>query len=118
MLDDEARNCSSGLRVSSSISPGLAPSRMGPAHQVLAVSLSNLGLPYRDQEQFDIKLAEPLLTRALSIREKCLGPEHPDTAKTTSDLSLSYPYEKQFKTASLISTRSRLQFAFGITGQV
>ena len=79
---------------------------LGPTHPVLAVSLSNLGLLYRDQEQFDIKLAEPLLTRALSIREKRLGPEHPDTAKTISDLSLLYFYEKQFKTAEQYAERA------------
>ncbi len=79
---------------------------LGPTDPILAVSLSNLGVLYRDQEQFDIKLAEPLLTRALFIREKSLGPEHPDTAKTISDLSLLYFYEKQFATAERYAERA------------
>jgi tetratricopeptide (TPR) repeat protein len=60
----------------------------------LATALANLGKLYRDKQQFDMRKAEPLLKRALAIREKALGPEHPETAKTLSDLSLLYFFEK------------------------
>jgi len=32
--------------------------------------------------------ARPLYARALALREKCLGPEHPDTAETLNNLAL------------------------------
>ena len=34
------------------------------------------------------KEAEPLCKRALEIREKVLGPEHPDVAKQLNNLAL------------------------------
>jgi kinesin light chain len=34
------------------------------------------------------KEAEPLCKRALEIREKCLGPSHPDVAKQLNNLAL------------------------------
>lgn len=66
----------------------------GPNDLGLSTVLENLGKLYRDKPQFDITKAEPLLKRALAIREKMLGPEHPETAETLSDLSLLYFYEK------------------------
>lgn len=32
--------------------------------------------------------AEPLFTRALAIREKALGPEHPDVASSLNNLAV------------------------------
>jgi tetratricopeptide (TPR) repeat protein len=66
----------------------------GPNDLRLATELENLGNFYRDQPQFDITKAELPLKRSLAIREKVLGPEHPETARALSDLSLLYFYEK------------------------
>ena len=52
-----------------------------------ASSLNNLAHPAQDQG--DLAGARPLFERALAIREKVLGPEHPDTA--TSLNNLAYP---------------------------
>jgi len=51
---------------------------LGPEHTDTALSLINLAVVYQAAGA-DAK-AEPLLERALAIREKALGPEHPDTA--------------------------------------
>ena len=47
-----------------------------------ATSLNNLALLLRDQG--DLAGARPLFERALAIREKALGPEHPDTARAST----------------------------------
>ena len=44
---------------------------------LFATDLANLAELYRDQDR--PAEAEPLFERALAIREKVLGPEHPDT---------------------------------------
>jgi len=75
-------------------------------HPDLAVALANLARLYRDREQFDIAKAEPLLIRALSIREKALGHDQPDTVKTLSDLSLLYFYQKKFAAAEEFAARA------------
>jgi len=67
----------------------------GPNDAGLATAFANLGKLYRDESQFDISKAELPLKRALAIRENVLGAEHPDTAKTLSDLSLLYFHEKK-----------------------
>jgi len=72
----------------------------------LATPLANLGKLYRDVPQFDITKAEPLLKRALAIREGALGPDHPETAKALSDLSLLYSYEKKPAEAEKFAQRS------------
>ncbi len=72
----------------------------------LATALENLGDLYRDQPQFDIRKAEPILKRALAIREKVLGAEHPETAKILSDLSLLYFYEKNPAAAEEFARRA------------
>jgi hypothetical protein len=38
-------------------------------------------------DQRELAQAKPLFERALAIREKVLGPEHPDTAKIRQNLS-------------------------------
>lgn len=78
----------------------------GPNDVGLATVLENLGNLYRDQPQFDITKAEPLLKRALDIRERMLGPEHPETAETLSDLSLLYFYEKNSAAAAEFAQRA------------
>jgi len=72
----------------------------------VATVQQSLGCLYRDRKQFNITQAEPLLKRALVIREKALGPEHPDTAASLSDLSLLYFYEKNFAAAEKFAQRA------------
>ena len=50
---------------------------LGPDHPDTATSLNDLAELYNSQEKY--AGAEPLLQRALAIREKVLGPRHPDT---------------------------------------
>jgi tetratricopeptide (TPR) repeat protein len=40
------------------------------------------------QLQSDLAGARPLVERALAIREKVLGPEHPDTATSLNNLAI------------------------------
>ena len=81
--------------------------KSGGANDVgLARAFANLGMLYRDEPQFDIRKAEPFLKRALAIRENILGAEHPDTAKTLSDLSLLYFYEKKPAAAEEFARRA------------
>jgi hypothetical protein len=49
-------------------------------------SLNNLATLYYEQGQY--AQAEPLHRRALAIREKALGPDHPDVATTLNNLCL------------------------------
>ena len=49
-----------------------------PDHPDVATSLNNLAELYRTQG--DYAKAEPLYKRSLAIREKALGPDHPDVA--------------------------------------
>ena len=50
------------------------------------MSLNNLALLLQDQG--DLAGARALYERALAIREKALGPEHPDTAKSLNNLAV------------------------------
>jgi tetratricopeptide (TPR) repeat protein len=71
-----------------------------------AVVLENLADLYRDQDRFDMHKAEPLYERALVIRQKALGPQHPDTAQTLSDLSLLNFFEKKPSAAKEFAERA------------
>jgi hypothetical protein len=57
---------------------------LGPDHSEVAESLNDLGLMYREQGRRDG--AEPLPARALSIRERTLGSDHPLTKVTREAL--------------------------------
>jgi len=67
---------------------------LGAENVDLARPLPALATLYRDNHEFDIKLADPLFQRALDIREKALGPDSPFTAETLSDRALLYFFEK------------------------
>ena len=54
--------------------------RLGGEDPRLATPLANLGSFYAGRKRH--AEAEPLLRRALAIREKALGPDHPDVART------------------------------------
>lgn len=56
--------------------------------RIIALSFSNLAESYRSTG--DYKKAEPLYKQALSIREKALGPDHPDTTMSLRNLAVLY----------------------------
>ena len=53
-----------------------------------ATSLNNLGLVYFNQEEYDKAL--PLFEKALQIRQKLLGDEHPEVATSIENLAMLY----------------------------
>lgn len=53
---------------------------------MVASSFNTLATLYREQEKY--VEAEQFYKQALSIREKCLGQQHPETASTLYDLAL------------------------------
>ena len=57
-------------------------------------------------ERAQYKEAEPLLKRAVEIREKALGPAHPDTASSLSDLAGIYSGQGQYKEAEPLLKRA------------
>jgi len=59
----------------------------------VATSLNNLATFYCSQEQYT--QAEPLLKRTLAIREKTLGPNHPDVAQSLENLASFYHYTRR-----------------------
>ena len=61
---------------------------LGPGHLRVADSLNMMSGIYQVQGRYPE--AEPLLDRALEIREKVLGPEHPDVANTLNNLGTLY----------------------------
>ena len=63
----------------------------------LAVALSAAG---------DNGAAEPLLKRGLAIREKALGPEHPNTATSLNNLALLYDRQGRYKEAEPLYQRA------------
>ncbi len=70
----------------------------------LAVTLNNLGLLYEVQKKY--AEAEPLLQRALAIREKSLGPEHLDVAKSLSNLGAIYRAQGRYPEAEPLLRRA------------
>jgi CHAT domain-containing protein len=59
---------------------------------------------YRAQARYSA--AEPLYKRALAIREKALGPEHPEVATTLDDLAVLYRDQGLFDQALRASARA------------
>ena len=58
---------------------------LGPNHPNVAFSLNNLAALYASQGRYAD--AEPLLKRALAVRETVLGPSHPDVAASVNNLA-------------------------------
>jgi tetratricopeptide (TPR) repeat protein len=50
--------------------------------------------------------AEPLYKRALAIREKTLGPDHPDVAQSLNNLASLYDHQGRYADAEPLSKRS------------
>ena len=70
----------------------------------MATSLNNLAELYRDQGQY--AQAEPLYKRSLAIREKALGPDHPDVATSLNNLAVLYNAQGQYAQAEPLYKRS------------
>src|SRR6266567_1556889 len=54
--------------------------------------------------------AEPLYRRAVSIREKALGPGHPDVAGILNDLAMLYYFQGKYEQAEPFHQRARIIF--------
>ncbi len=59
---------------------------------------------YYDQGRY--AEAEPLYRRSLAIREKALGPDHPDTAVSLNNLALLYGNQGRYAEAEPLYQRS------------
>ena len=82
------------------------------------LSLNNLAALYNDQGRYAD--AEPLLKRALAIREKALGPNHPDVGVSLNNLAVLYGAQSRYADALSIVQRTISQnsanksVAFGV----
>ena len=70
----------------------------------MATSLNNLALLYSDSG--DYARAEPLYKRLLAIREKALGPDHPDVATSLNNLAELYRATGDYANAEPLYKRS------------
>ena len=71
---------------------------------MLRQSLNNLAELYRDQGRY--AEAEPLYKRSLAIREKALGPDHPDVATALNNLAVLYEDQGRYADAEPLYKRS------------
>ena len=67
-------------------------------------SLNNLAALYADQGRYAD--AEPLYKRALAIREKALGPDHPDVATSLNNLAELYRDQGRYADAEPLYKRA------------
>ncbi len=68
------------------------------------MSLNNLGVTLRTQGRYAD--AEPLYKRSLAIREKALGPDHPDVASSLNNLGSLYENQGRYADAEPLYKRS------------
>jgi tetratricopeptide (TPR) repeat protein len=71
----------------------------------VATSLNNLAALHKAQGQY--AKAEPLYQRSLAIREKALGPEHPDVAQSLNNLAALYKAQGQYAKAEAMKARAK-----------
>ena len=76
--------------------------QLGPGER--GISMNGLGEVYRRQGRLDE--AEPLLLRALELKEQALGPDHPDLAPTLTNLGLVYAATGRVPEAALLFERA------------
>jgi tetratricopeptide (TPR) repeat protein len=69
----------------------------GPQDPRLAASLNRLGEVHLHQRRY--AEAEPLIKRALAIRQKALGPKNPDVAMSLHNLALLYKAQGRYSEA-------------------
>jgi len=65
-----------------------------------------LALLFRDRIEKRMGEAEPLFERALSIREKSMGPDAPEVAEVLSDEALLFFYERQPERGVSVASRA------------
>ena len=65
-------------------------------------------LLYKSQGRYEA--AEPLYQRALAIREKVLGPDHPSVATSLDNLALLYKSQGRYETAEPLYKRALAVF--------
>jgi tetratricopeptide (TPR) repeat protein len=70
----------------------------------VATSLNNLAIIYKAQGQY--AQAEPFFRRVLAIREKSLGPNHPDVATALRNLAQLYRATKRIAEAEQLEERA------------
>jgi len=75
----------------------------GDEHEV-AVNLNNLAAVVQDQGQ--LKEAERLYRQALRVKERTLGPAHPETALTFSNLAVNYERQGRHEDAERLFKRA------------
>jgi CHAT domain-containing protein/Flp pilus assembly protein TadD len=68
------------------------------------MSLNNLALLYQEQGRYAD--AEPLYKRSLAIRQKTLGPDHPDVATSLNNLAWLYKDQGRYADAEPLYKRS------------
>lgn len=66
----------------------------------VAATLNNLAVLYGKRGKY--KEAEPLCKRALGIREKVLGSDHPDVAKQLNNLALLCQNQGKYEEVQLL----------------
>jgi tetratricopeptide (TPR) repeat protein len=76
--------------------PGARTRRRGP----------RVSLTWRYQDQGQYAKAEPRYRRALAIREKALGPEHPEVASSLNRLAHFYHDQEQYAKAEPLYLRA------------
>jgi tetratricopeptide (TPR) repeat protein len=70
----------------------------------LSVNLNNLALLYSDEGRY--REAEPLYLRALELRERILGPDHPELALTLNNLGILYRSQALYAKADPLFQRA------------
>jgi tetratricopeptide (TPR) repeat protein len=70
----------------------------------VAQSLNNLALLYGAQGRY--AEAESLYKRSLAIREKALGPNHPDVGQSLENLAALYEATDRVKEAEVLEKRA------------
>jgi hypothetical protein len=65
----------------------------GPEGYYVSTALQNLGIVARERR--DYVAAEADYTRALSIRERMVGPTHPDVAQLLNNLAKHLPRDRR-----------------------
>lgn len=70
----------------------------------LGDALHELALLHKDLGQY--KAAEPLYLRAVAVKEKALGNDHPDVAEALNDLAVLYRRDGKYAEAELVYLRA------------
>ena len=77
---------------------------LGPDHPDVATTLNSLAALYAARD--DYAAAEPLLTRALAIREQALGADDRFTAQSVNNLALLYAAQGRYADAEPLYQRA------------